>query len=224
MFKELSKLKFKYCLIEKPAGLNKSEFLEIKRIVLKKKMKLFINYIRLYQKKYSIFKKYLLKENYAVFYYNRGLMNNGSHLISFCLFNFGKVKNIKIIKRNKSFNGDIQPSFLLEFKNIKVYFINVNQIDISFNELNIINKQNIIYTRDNFNSAYVKKISYTKEHLKEKILFLKDNKFQLTVLNKIHSYMKTNSKTNIKLFDELSDNFLNVHEILNLIKNKNRIF
>ena len=90
--------------------------------------------------------------------------------------------------------------------------------------MNIINKQNIIYTRDNFNSAYVKKISYTKGHLKEKILFLKDNKFQLTVLNKIHSYMKTNSKTNIKLFDELSDNFLNVHEILNLIKNKNRIF
>ena len=43
-------------------------------------------------------------------------MNNCSHLISFCLFNFGNVKKLKIIRKNKSFNGDIQPSFLLEFK------------------------------------------------------------------------------------------------------------
>ena len=82
-------------------------------------------------------------------------MNNCSHLISFCLFNFGNVKKLKIIRKNKSFNGDIQPSFLLEFKKIKANFINVSKNNISFNELNK-NKRNIIYSRDNFNS-YSKK-------------------------------------------------------------------
>jgi hypothetical protein len=223
LFTKLSKLNFKYCLFEKPAGNNKSEFLKIKKIALKKNIKLFVNYIRLYQKKYYTLKKYLLDKNFATFYYNRGLMNNCSHLISFCIFNFGNIKRLKIIHRNKSFNGDIQPSFLLEFKKIKANFINVSKNNISFNELNIINKRNIIYSRDNFNSVFQRKISYKKKS-NEKTLFLKDKKLQLTVLNEIYNYIFNKSKNSKKIFNRFSRNFLEVHRVLNSIKIKNRNF
>ena len=222
-FIKLSKLNFKYCLFEKPAGNNKSEFLKIKKIALNKKIKLFVNYIRLYQKKYNIINRYLLDKNFATFYYNRGLMNNCSHLISFCLFNFGNVKKLKIIRKNKSFNGDIQPSFLLEFKKIKANFINVSKNNISFNELNIKNKRNIIYSRDNFNSVFQKKISYKKKSNK-KILFLRDKKLQLTVLNEIYKYITNESKNSKKTFIRLTRNFIDVHHVLNLIKIKNKNF
>lgn len=222
-FIKLSKLNFKYCLFEKPAGNDKSEFLKIKKIAMKKNIKLFVNYIRLYQKKYHNLKKYLLDKNFATFYYNRGLMNNCSHLISFCIFNFGNIKKLKIISKNKSFNGDIQPNFLLEFKKIKTNFINVSKNNISFNELNIINKKDIIYSRDNFNSVFQRKI-YNKKKSNEKILFLKDKKLQLTVLNEIYNYIINKSKNNKKIFNKLSQNFLEVHRVLNLIKIKSRNF
>ena len=94
---------------------------------------------------------------------------------------------------------------------------------MSFNELNIINKRNIIYSRDNFNSVFQKKNSYKKKSNK-KILFLRDKKLQLTVLNEIYKHITNESKNSKKTFIRLTRNFIDVHRVLNLIKIKNKNF
>lgn len=103
-FKKLLKAIFpKVILLEKPMGKNLSHAKEICRIIKKKKIKGFVNYIRNADKGYIYIKKFIKKNLKKKFYVNINfsgdILNNSSHYINLCNFLFGKLK-IKKIKKS----------------------------------------------------------------------------------------------------------------------------
>lgn len=93
VFKKITKFfKPKVIIFEKPLGSNLSEAKKIIIFCKKNNIKLFINYIRLYDKSSLKIKKIISKKNiikkklFGRVFYNENLLNNGSHLISLLIF------------------------------------------------------------------------------------------------------------------------------------------
>ena len=107
-------LKVKLIIVEKPFCKNYKEAKEITKIAEKKNIKIFVNYIRSFDKvwlkiKQKIYNKKIVgninfyKDNYI----------NGSHFIHLCMLLFGKPKKCKKINNLK---------FTIFFKNAKITF------------------------------------------------------------------------------------------------------
>jgi predicted dehydrogenase len=105
VFKKIVKYKsVRFILLEKPGGSNYFELKKMIDIAKKKKIKLFINYPRIYSNYYNkliINLKKSLKFNIFVFY-SRGISNNCSHYISFLNFFLKKIIKINILKIKKT--------------------------------------------------------------------------------------------------------------------------
>ena len=102
--KKIIKLKnLKIILIEKPCGKNLKEYLEIKNLCKKNKIKLLINYHRIYDKNFLKIKKIFQRLNNfkGIAYYSKGLSNNASHILSLLVFSEMMPLNFKIIKKKK---------------------------------------------------------------------------------------------------------------------------
>lgn len=107
----------KVILFEKPVGKNFEEIKKIKKIA-KKKIKIFVNYSRDYEKSFIRFSKIFQKSKFcnAEVSYNGGFINNASHFISLFVKFFGKVKKIERFKKSIG-NRDFYFDFILHFKN-----------------------------------------------------------------------------------------------------------
>lgn len=118
----------KIIICEKPMGINLRQALDIFYLCKKKKVKLFINYMRLSDPgvikiKNKIKLGIIKKPIYGTVYYSRGLINNASHFFNILEFWFGNVKNLKILENSKRINKfDFETSFKVNFKNVTIFF------------------------------------------------------------------------------------------------------
>lgn len=124
-FEEVIKFKsVKYILIEKPISFNYQDSKYIIETCKKKKIKLFINYIRRSNSGLVNLKKILNKvnNNHVEIYYNNGFINNGSHYLNLMRFYFNKPLKIEVVsfvKRSKyDFNVNLQIVFKKAIVNI----------------------------------------------------------------------------------------------------------
>jgi len=188
----------KIILIEKPCGKNLDELIKIYNICKKNKIKLFINYQRLYDKNYFILKKYIikLKKFKGVAYYSRGLKNNCCHILSILSDLNLKKSSIKIIKYGAN------PDFIIKFLNGEIIFINSSRKNISNNEIEIIDENYKIKSNNEINNFEIFKIQ--KDNL------IKNN-FKYNLIDKI-------------VFDESYSQKNVLEKVINIKKMKQNIF
>ena len=211
--------KLKIILIEKPCGKNLDELLKIFKLCKKNKIKLFINYNRLYDKNYSILSSYIkkLKRFKGIAHYSRGLMNNCPHILSI-LSGLNLTKSsIRIIKHG------VNPDFVIKFLNGEITFMNAPRKNISNNEIEILDKSYKINSKNEINSFEIFKIKKDdliknnfKYNLIDKFKF-NENYSQKNVLQQIIS---TN---NTKLNHFISKTAFNVSMLLDKITKINNL-
>ena len=124
----LAKLKIKKIWLEKPVANSSKELEEIINIRNKYKIKIWINYFRLYNS--QIFK--LKKEITAIkpiqhinCLYTKGLKNNGSHLLSLLFLILNHKYTVMNIKYDKN---ETYPGYSFQLTN-KAYKINIEILD-----------------------------------------------------------------------------------------------
>ena len=205
----IKKFRLKYILIEKPLGGDFDKAKIFRTIAKKKKIKIFINYFRISLPAVVKLKKILKKKKIVgeILYCN-GLINNGSHFINLCQYLFGKIENIKVLKKKKINKFDINSSFILKFKYAK----------INFNYHNRKNKyHHISFINNNFNIFWQKgKNIMFQNKLKNKQLELKANldKYQYYVVKNLDLNFR-NKRSNLCSIDD----GIKTLDIINYIKN-----
>lgn len=204
----------KIIMLEKPGAEDFKEFKKIINLCKKNKIKLFINYFRLFN---SYFEKILnlIKQNKnfeIIIKYNRGLFNNVSHYLGFLSLFLTNLKNIKIINKNCNFINDPQPDFVLSYNNAKVYFIKNSNPNLSLTDIEIIGDINKLNSTNDFNEFYLSKIkkdnflnNYYNFFGRKKIYNKKINILQYEVYEKIYKiiYEKKNLQKYYKLYTDI---------------------
>jgi len=159
VLKKLVKFKsIKLVLIEKPCGKNFRELKSIYKICKKHNIMIYVNYNRLYDYNYKKCSYYFskLQDFKGVAYYSRGLRNNCSHILSLLsTLNLRNIK-IKILKYGKN------PDFKITFSKGELYFLNSSRKNISNNEIEIIDKNYKIVSKDELNKFQIFKIKKEK--------------------------------------------------------------
>ena len=118
----------KIIICEKPMGTNMRETIKINNICKKKNIRLYVNYFRLSDPAVSQLRKLLKKPIKGIIIYSRGILNNASHFLNTLQFWFGKIINVKLIKKGKKFGKfDYNSTFIVSFKNVKFIFKPTNK-------------------------------------------------------------------------------------------------
>ena len=225
VFQKVIKYKFiRFILLEKPGGLNYLELKKMIYIAKKKKIKLFINYPRLYSDYYNKLignLKKSLKFNIFVIY-SRGISNNCSHYISFLNLFLKKIIKINILKIHKKFRNDFQADFELQYKNAKITFFHNNHKGSLHTEILIYSDKGKWLSSKSFSEFlfFQRKNNYQIKgyfDYDSKFLLLKNHQDSLlnNVYNKIYRYIKREKST-----VSMNKNFLLTSKIIENIKNK----
>ncbi len=196
ILKKLVKFKsIKLVLIEKPCGKNLRELKSIYKICKRNNIMIYINYSRLYDNNYKNCSYYFskLQDFKGVAYYSRGLRNNCSHILG--LLSTLNLKNIRIniLKHGKN------PDFKITFTKGELYFLNSTRKNISNNEIEIIDKNYKIISKNELNKFQIFKIKKEKlinnnfTYVKLDTIKFDTIKPQNNVLNKIILREKKNN-------------------------------
>ena len=183
MLKKIFEFKPKYILCEKPFCSSIKEVNNIIKLNKKYKSKIFINYTRSFDEKWmSIKKKFLLKKKITgKVFYNKTLMNNGSHFLHLCFTLFGR--NIKLEKLEKKkfkiiFNNNVEIIFIENKKNFK------NKIILNTKKINIEDNGNLYFKiKDKNKEYYLKNRTDTYQLNPLKAIINKDTKILKNNLN-----------------------------------------
>ena len=207
-------------LLEKPGGSNFNDFKTIRSLCKNKKIKLYINYQRLYDKNYSKVKNIFNRmTNFnGVVNYSRGLENNCSHVLSLLeKFNLKKTKIILLNKRES-------PDFFIKFRKGQILFSNNPRKNISNNEFEFISKNYKIKSSNEMNKFHVFKIQkdkFIKKNYvfsnKSKIIEFDQKNSQKNVLDVI---LRGNKKLYEKILENSYDTFKIIDKIRFMIKNR----
>ena len=191
----------KSILCEKPFGNNYKEAKKILKICKKKKIKLFVNYMRTADPGViaitKIIKKdfqYLVKGNV---FYDGNTLNQASHLINLLQLWFGKVLSIKLIKSDKGNKKLIGLNFILNFKKKMFTFIGLNFKKYSYASIEIISPIGRINYLERGEKIQLQKIQkdklYGEDQMpSQKIISIKNDmkNCQLNVLNQLYYSLK----------------------------------
>ena len=190
--KQVAKFKYvKFIVLEKPGGQSNFELKLIYKICEKNNIKIVLNYFRLFDPYFlNIAKQLSNKSLEAVINYKRGVRNNCTHFLSFLFFvklpkSISDIK-IKILNFNseKSKNNK---SFIIEWGNIRCFFISPNIKKLSLTKIEIFTKKNQFISNNNFTEfKFFKK---TTSFLINNVYEYKDEKLLKNI--NIHSYQKT---------------------------------
>jgi len=211
LIKKLSFYKnIKLLIIEKPCGKNHLEYLEIEKICKLKKIKFFINYQRIYDKKYAEIYKYIKNLNNfnGTVYYSRGLRNNLGHILS--LLRPLGLKNIKI----KIVNFKEYPDFIIYFKRGFLIFLSTENERVSNNDFIIVDRKIKIISSNEmntFNFYVLKKDSLIENNF----FFSKKRKIKLNT-----SFSQKNALNNILNISNKKNKFINMYKDISLILEK----
>jgi hypothetical protein len=171
IFEKIKKFQnLKYILLEKPGTLNLSDLKKIFVFCKKKNIKIYLNYFRLFDNYYINIAKKIKKNKYSeiFIFYNRGILNNCGHFISFINLFAGNFKKVKILKVYKEKKIDYEADFQLIYQKAKINFFR-NNIKKLINLKIIINGNKSNWTSlKNFNEFVFCNTSQD--------LFLKENK------------------------------------------------
>lgn len=210
LFEKLIKIQkkrkiIKNVVIEKPVGISFNETNKILELAKKNGIKIFVNYIRQYQKDILSLFNFIKKKNfrYSEVHYNEGLRNNASHFICLMISFFGNIKQAELLK--KDFKN---PSFKIKFEKNECFFYGKkkkkNICDIWFkknqNEIGLINNSKMIIKKLNNRIIRKKKTNMYK--------------YQQNVYDSIFNNLKKNNK--IFLNDKI---VLSTSKIINKIEN-----
>ncbi len=126
----------KAIFLEKPSTFKS---IQTKKIIEQSKNKIItVNYFRRWNNSFLNFKKIKIKKNISKIKkihinYTKGLYVSASHQIDLMRFFFGEPKNIKVIKKYKSYKNDAGVDFILIFNpNIHVSFNHIPNLDYVF--------------------------------------------------------------------------------------------
>jgi hypothetical protein len=153
ILKKILKFKPKYILCEKPFCSSIKEVKNIIKINKKYNSKIFINYTRSFDKKWLLIKKnFLINKNVlGEVFYNKTLLNNGSHFLHLCFTLFGSYINIERLNKKKFkiyFKNNIEVTFLENNKRSK------NKIILKKNKMTIEDSGNLYFKITNKNKKY----------------------------------------------------------------------
>lgn len=190
----INKTNIKYILVEKPFKISKSNFVELKKLLRKRKISLSINFQRNYSKNYlrlfnSIRNGIIGNKLKCYCYYNNKFHNNGTHLLNLILLLRRKFLKVKKIENN---------SLFIKFKKLDVYFFNIGD-NYNNNSLTIFGNKGKIDITSRPEFAKIFTITKDKKYTDKKILQLKKN---------------------IKLYEKYPQSFVLNHVYTTIIKNK----
>ena len=182
----INRIKPKAILCEKPFT---GKYTLSKKILSlsKKKIRIFVNYIRISDPNYLKIQKILKNKNLYFrikVYFSNGVLNNASHYINFLSFCFNNKYKIDKVEKFKSLKGnDFNANFRLKFTNASIDFFesstNVNkEMEIEYS-----NKKILVYKKNG--------ILINKKRLKDTIF-----RYQYNVLNNLNNYY-LNKKFNL---------------------------
>ena len=202
--KKIVKIKsVKAVLVEKPCGQNLKEFLKIYKLCKINRIKLFINYQRLYDKSFPILDTILktMKNFKGTAFYSRGFLNNVGHLLSLIYsMNFKKTK-LKTLKRGKN------PDISITFKNGFIHFLNSPRDNLSNNEIEIVDENIKVKTSNEINNFEIFNLK-KDSHISKNFLFKKKRyiKFDLKYSQKhvIDHIVKSIKKNQLTKLNKIS--------------------
>ena len=178
----LKNLKLKIILVEKPLGGDLKKAKLIKNLAKKKKVKIFVNYMRLSLPVTSLLKDILKKKNIiGNVLYSNGLINNGSQFINLCIYLFGKIHRIKIIRKKILNKFDLNSSFILFFRTAQIKF-NFENSKKNYHYIKLISKNFSIYWEKSKKIELTRKLS---KKLKTFKLETQLDKYQYLVLKNL---------------------------------------
>ena len=183
----INRIKPKAILCEKPFTGKYTLSKKILSLSKKKKIRIFVNYIRISDPNYLKIQKILKNKNLYFrikVYFSNGVLNNASHYINFLSFCFNNKYKIDKVEKFKSLKGnDFNANFRLKFTNASIDFFesstNVNkEMEIEYS-----NKKILVYKKNG--------ILINKKRLKDTIF-----RYQYNVLNNLNNYY-LNKKFNL---------------------------
>lgn len=110
--KDIIKFKPKLILCEKPLGASIDQAQEMVTLCLEAGIELIVNFKRRFDSGFISLKEKIESGSLGAFckgngLYTKGLLNNGSHFIDLCLYLFGNLDQLKVLKSEKSKGYDI---------------------------------------------------------------------------------------------------------------------
>jgi len=210
-------------LIEKPLTDNITDIKNIKNIVKKKKIKIFVNYFRnydLYIQK--IFEKIKKKNFFCHINYSSTLLGNGSHHLTLVHKLLIGKKKISIL--NNNLKNKIAPDFKIKLSKGEIMMIKNRPSNYRVDNIHIYLKNKKILI--NLNPFFIKFYNQIKDPFYENEYLLKNiskknlsnpNKYMKYTYNKILKFFENKKYSNRELFD-----ILNVEKLLHKIIKKNR--
>jgi predicted dehydrogenase len=209
----------KYILLEKPGTYSAKDLNKIFSVSKKKRIKVFINYPRLFDNYFiNIAKKIAKSKNLQIFiFYNRGIFNNCCHYLSFLNLFIKKINNIRILNIYNSFNKDPQADFFITSGKADIYFFKNKTNRLSQYEIIINSEKGSWHSINNFsefNFSRTKRDPYLMSYdfysnsktLKNKNKLIS----QYLVYDKIYALIKNNNPN-------FKNNFIWTLEIINKI-------
>jgi len=187
----------KYILCEKPFCNNFKEALKIDSMCKKKKIKVYINYMRRAEPGVILSKKIINKKLkgfiYGNVYYDGTTLNQASHMINLLQYWLGEIITVK---RINNFNKKISKfgvDFKINFKKAEIYFFGLNIKKFSYASIKLISKNGEFnYTDRGANILYKSKIKdkiFNEDYMpNEKFVKIKNdmNNYQKHVYNEIY--------------------------------------
>jgi len=172
----------KVILFEKPTGSGLKQINQIKKIFKNKRIKIFVNYSRDYEKAFIRLSTFLRKSFFcnAEVSYNGGFINNASHFISLFINFFGTIRRVDVLKKKK-INEDFLINSVLHFKNCRLVIKKNNKKNFHSFFIGYNNKDSISYCNKSGNILSYKNGSSIK--IKNNL-----NKGHLNIYNEIQKY------------------------------------
>ena len=217
-------------LCEKPLGYTLTESIEIKEIIDKKKIKLFVNYFRRsdpgIEKVKQIISQNCSSQIKGVVWYTKGLKHNGSHFFNLFEYWFGELIDFKVVSNKKNYRGtDPEPDVYLTYKNAEIFFSSAWEDSFSYYDIELLgNFGKIIYNMHGeilyFNIVDDELFNgYKILNKTPSFITHNNNKYQEDVYNNISLYLK-NKKYNLCSLEQAITTNLNIDKIIKNLNNE----
>jgi hypothetical protein len=200
--------KFKSILFEKPFDYNQSEVLKIKDLLIKKKIKFYINFQRnyspLFKNMIKKIKKKDIGKNIKIFcFFSKKFIVNGIHFLALFLNLSKKINYFKKISNDLYF---------VKLEKIDIYFLNTNKKNFNYNAFEIFGSKGKISLSSRPEILTYYKLTNDKIFPKYKVLKKHEiQKSRIDVQKYIYDeiYLNLNNKNMFdKKFNEKYFNFL----------------
>ena len=210
-------------LIEKPLTDNITDIKNIRNIVIKKKIKIFVNYFRNYDLNIQkIFEKFKKKNFFCYINYSSTLLSNGSHHLNLVHKLLMGKKKIFILKKN--LKNKISPDFKIKLPKGEIIMIKNRPSNYKVDNIHLYldNKKILINMNPLFIKFYnqIKDPFYVNEYLLKnsyKKNLSNPNNYMEYTYNNILKFFKNKKYNNRELFDILYVEKL-LHEIIRKIR------